>query len=114
MHACSYMYEYNAAKATWDWAKYLGVSSVPDLDGNPDTSWQEVKAYQLAHGDTFHPGAYDETVFPVVRCFHHWRERSIRVNDPIDGPRSEGITITVAHAGNVYVGPWTWELTPEE
>ena len=128
IEACSYMYEFNGAPCSWNWQGYLGahgVTSVPDLDGDPSTtSWQEVKAYQILHGDTSNGGApYDETAFPVIRCFHHWSERTIATVDPqnpanpakdsngvIVGP--QGLTLNVAYAGNIFEAPLQWEYTP--
>jgi prepilin-type N-terminal cleavage/methylation domain-containing protein len=114
IHACSYLYEFNAAKCSW-YSSGDFASSPPDLDGNKELSWREVKEYQLAHGDKSNGNQpYSETRFPVVRCFHHWQERTIETQDPATGNISgrEGLTLNVSYAGNVYDGPLTWELTP--
>ena len=115
IQACSYLYEFNAAECSWykkDPA-YL-CSPPPDLDRNGSISWQEAKKFQLANGDSENGGTpYSESLFPVIRCFHHWRERTVNTVDPLtgdDGPR-ESLTLNVAYGGNVYEGPLTWEYT---
>ena len=116
IQACSYLYEFNAAKCSWYISdpSYL-LTPPPDLDGNGEISWQEAKKHQLSNGDSGNNGsAYSETLFPVIRCFHHWQERTVEAVDPITGaglPR-EGLTLNVSYAGNVYEGPLTWENTP--
>lgn len=107
--ACSYLYEFNGAPCSWQWQSYLGVSSVPDLDGDPAvTTWKEVKGYQLQHGDTSNNGApYDDTMFPIIRCFHHHASRTIMGSN---GSNS-AVTLNVAYAGNIFESPLKWELT---
>ncbi|MFO7870832.1 MAG: prepilin-type N-terminal cleavage/methylation domain-containing protein [Kiritimatiellia bacterium] len=114
--ACSYMYEF--CNATCDWgAGYVGPggsATDDDIDINNDdrVSWCETKEYQLHHGDTDHPSAYDETSFPIIRCFHHYQEHTFTVDDP-DDPK-QGLTLNVAYAGNVFRAPLKWELKPTE
>lgn len=106
IHACSYMYEFSAAPCSWDYDGYvLGISG-------PGASWAEVKKAQLANGDAFHSGPYDETLFPIIRCRHHYRERKVRAyNEESPGTHMEDLTLNVAYAGNVFPGPAYWELT---
>jgi prepilin-type N-terminal cleavage/methylation domain-containing protein len=117
IHACSYLYEFNAAKCSW-YANDTGYfsSPPPDLDGNGEISWREVKEHQLAHGDNSNNSApYSETLFPVIRCFHHFEDRTVQAVDPVTGqdlPR-EGLTLNVSYAGNIYLGPLKWEYTPK-
>ena len=117
--ACSYMYEFNAhACDAWPYAGYINCPS--------GASWKDVKNAQLAGGDSSNQYApYDETAFPVIRCFHHWSERTIATVDPKDpnspakdpnthadvGP--QGLTLNVAYAGNIFEAPLTWEYTPK-
>ena len=120
IHACSYMYEFNGAACSWDWGSYLNVSSVPDLDGNPSlTSWGEVKEFQRQNGDNSNDHSpYDDTMFPMVRCFHHYSSRDIEgwywdKSTGIDKSRTVKypVTLNVAYAGNVFEAPLQWELT---
>jgi hypothetical protein len=61
------------------------------------------------NGDDFHPGAYDETAFPMIRCFNHWKEATFTVVE--DGHEKEDyMTINVTYAGNVERLPLYWEL----
>jgi prepilin-type N-terminal cleavage/methylation domain-containing protein len=124
--ACSYLYEFNAAQCSWYGAGSDFFATPPhDLDGNGTLSWREVKEHQLAHGDEPNGNQpYSETLFPVVRCFHHWQERTIDTVDPLNpsqpatdpGDHSvigrQGLTINVSYSGSIYEGPLTWEYTP--
>jgi hypothetical protein len=110
---CSYLYECCAAACSW-FASDPGYINGGVIDANEDgvISWGEVKAAQLLNGDAFHPGEYDETMFPMIRCFHHHDENRFRVPDP-NQPGNyvyQGLTINVAMAGNVYRAPVHWEL----
>ncbi|MBM4143198.1 MAG: type II secretion system protein [Lentisphaerae bacterium] len=96
IEACSYLYEFCNATCGW------GPSAVPDatdLDGD-GLDWYEVKSRQMVYGDNTHTGAYDQTVFPMIRCFHHYKEDQIM---------DEGITLNVAYSGNIFRAPLTWE-----
>jgi prepilin-type N-terminal cleavage/methylation domain-containing protein len=124
---CSYMYEFCEVACSWDWDWYLGEGgtqlSASNVDMNADgmVSWGEVKEYQLHHGDDSNGHVpYEETLFPVVRCFHHYWEREVdayyedtTADPPVDTSRrmKQPLTINVAYAGNVYRGPLKWELT---
>ena len=122
--ACSYMYECCAAKCGWSgWQDYVGNGAVQkvkvedvDKNGDNEASWGEVKDYQFRHGDssdtgcqTGGPKPYDGTVFPIVRCFHHYKERKFDVIDK-GSPVKQCMTINIAHAGNVFQAPLFWEL----
>jgi prepilin-type N-terminal cleavage/methylation domain-containing protein len=117
---CSYLYELCAAPCSWNWETYVGATPAEvDADGNGETTWGEVKEYQFAHGDNSqtpskHP--YDDTAFPIIRCFHHHREAEFTVvdPDPAIGRHTEGLTLNVAHGGNVFRAPLKWELAPLE
>ena len=122
--ACSYMYEFNGAPCdAWGWGgnpPYVNNST--GLAAN--ASWKEVKKCQLAYGDEANGDKpYSETIFPVIRCFHHWTARTLDTVDPLDptqpakDPQSgavigpQGLTLNVSYAGSVYEGPLTWEYT---
>lgn len=106
--ACSYLYEMCAAECSWGWSSY--VPKARDIDDNGVVTWGEVKVAQMVHGDAYNDEGYDPTMFPVVRCFHHRKERNVNVEDPNFGRRTEGLTLNVAYAGNVFRAPLTWEL----
>jgi len=121
IHACSYMYEFNGGICNaWDWKEDGYITN--NLPTN--ASWKDVKKSQLAFGDSANSYTpYSETIFPVIRCFHHWQARNVDTWDPTDptkpainpetgavvGP--QGLTLNVSYAGNVYEGPLTWEYT---
>jgi uncharacterized membrane protein len=52
---------------------------------------------------------YDQTRFPMIRCFHHHREQDFRVTDT-GGDSVQGLTLNVSYAGNVFRAPLKWEL----
>jgi type II secretory pathway pseudopilin PulG len=119
---CSYLYEFCGAECTsWvGWQNFIGNGNVTvaDVDSDSDgvASWGEVKTYQMANGDTSHtdsaghPQPYDETAFPIVRCFHHHNDTKVivhSVSDNIDKP--DGVTINVAYAGNIFRAGMGWE-----
>lgn len=126
IHACSYLYEFSAAKCSWYGAGSSFFSAAPpDLDGNGELSWAEVKDYQLKHGDSSNNDQpYSETIFPVVRCFHHWQERRINTEGPDGQPATDpdthqeigpqGLTLNVSYSGTIYEGPLQWEYTPRK
>jgi prepilin-type N-terminal cleavage/methylation domain-containing protein len=123
VHACSYFYEFSKAVSPWD---------APDTNGNGVKEWREYKENQLLVGDAAngggiaHPKSYSTSRMPIIRCYHHASEGRIRgfANQAALNTRgtaspqltSERITINVAYAGNVYVGPLWWEgaLQPGE
>ncbi len=118
--ACSYLYEFTAAECTWEqWKAALNadVEDV-DIDGDGVATWGEVKLYQLRNGDDFTGfSPYDPSVFPIVRCFHHYREGQYQIADSPQAPDwcrgdVETMTINIAYAGNVFRSPSSWEATP--
>lgn len=101
---CSYLYEFTPVECLWYSASPWGT--------NPPSgsSWNTVKIHQLRNGDPSHPGPYTESIFPIVRCFNHARERRVNAyvvtNDPM--------VISVSYAGNVFEGPAKWQyIMPE-
>lgn len=108
---CSYLYEFCAAPCSWDWASYLGATADQvDTDGDGTVTWSEAKSRQLAHGDASPHGAYDESSFPIIRCFHHYTEAEYNVTDPVDGPMTQPMTINASYAGTVFRCALEWEL----
>lgn len=123
--ACSYLYEFCNARCGWAAGYVLngsgGVAGAADIDidGDGVGTWGEAKQLQLANGDIYHAGPYDELSFPMIRCFWHWRESDYRVDvideatgTPTGAQQDMGMTINTAHAGNIFRAPLTWELKP--
>ncbi len=111
--ACSYMYEFSGAECSWGWAAYLGTTlAIIDRNGDGKASWGEVKQHQLTYGDeTNGKKPYTATSFPMIRDFYHHTENSFKVDN--DGViQRMGLTINVAHAGNIFRAPIMWELPP--
>lgn len=111
VHACSYLYEFNAAECSW----FHDDFPVGDANGDGKHSWGEVKDAQMLIGNN--GGPFDPNFFPVVRCFHHCRERNVPAlnkNDMSTVDHEEPVTLNVSYAGNVFVAPLMWELTPPD
>ena len=113
VRANSYFYEFSYAECSWD-------------SQNPKRKWWEAKEEQLRFGDAANgggvapavPAPYSQSKLPIVRCYHHHKESRIPAYANVADKTSktisqEGITINVAYAGNVYVGPLWWEGMPE-
>jgi len=122
IHACSYMYEFNGAACSWysshDGWLDNGNPQVPCIDGCGGHSWNDVKEYQRQHGDTSNGGApYDDIMFPMVRCFHHYASRDIEgwvdSSNHALGTQRYPVTLNVAYAGNVFEAPLRWEYTKQ-
>ena len=88
--ACSYFYEFSSATCTiygvvgltWAEFKRIEIKSVPDL-----------------------------SVFPVIRCYHHWDEKRYETRWPDDTLHSEGMTINVGPFRNIFRAPENWKAT---
>lgn len=110
---CSYLYEFSAAPTSW---------RVPDRTEalSRDYCMRDYKVDQMTYGDNASGQdesgnrlPYSASRIPIVRCYHHWKDQFVY------GYASEGagrvsrqrITINVAYAGNVFVGPLWWEGT---
>ncbi|MBN2301187.1 MAG: type II secretion system protein [Lentisphaerae bacterium] len=118
INACSYMYECSEAQCSWDWDPYVGTMAEIDKNGDGIGSWAEVKMHQLKYGDeSNNQKPYDETVFPIVRCFHHYDRNKIKckVKDTAGNIipnvyEKKGLTLNVSYAGNIFRSPLEWEL----
>lgn len=112
---CSYMYEFSNAECDWYSGWVNNIDPTIDRDSNGTVTWNEAKEWQLAQGDYSHPGSYNESYFPMVRCFHHWNDRQITARDiDIDGTllgeKKDHMTLNVAFGdGAVFVAPMKWE-----
>ncbi len=110
----SYMYEFNGNNCEW----YSLEADPPFLPGGTNapptgSTWKTVKNYQMRHGDNISEGPWPDTKFPMIRCFHHVLERTVRHEEDKDGNTESGMTINVAYAGNIFVAPLQWELELE-
>ena len=119
IRACSYLYEFCAAPCSWDWGSVLGAPLAKvDANGDGTVSWAEAKLYQLENGDTTAASdgkPYDQSSFPIVRCFHHWDEGEYLVDIPDtgsgeSGPTVKPMTINASYAGTVFRCSTYWEL----
>lgn len=117
----SYMYEFNDATISWGWSGYIlgsgdrSFATQEQIDINQDgrVTWGEAKITQLAHGDTFSMKGYDRAQFPLVRCFHHFKDKTVKVQN-LDTPSSPTVTTSVrvmnlAVAGNAFLSGLQWE-----
>ncbi len=130
--ANSYFYEFSSAVCSWcdTQAKVVGMFGshvridMVDTDGNNKLSWNEVKEYQLRHGDTYRgltatrSVPYSASRMPIIRCWHHWSESKIPGYSDQKAVKLSHLplTLNVAYAGNVLVAPPWWEgsLDPGE
>jgi prepilin-type N-terminal cleavage/methylation domain-containing protein len=109
---CSYLYEFCAAKCSWGWTGHIGGTS----NLNANATWGQVKNCQISYGDDsnlYQP--YDETSFPIIRCFYHQNESVITVIDKdkthstFDQPVPSAPTLNVAYGGNIFKAGMGWE-----
>ena len=112
IEACSYLYEFSNASTTWK------VPSRTDLPSN--YCMRDYKMDQMTFGDknsgvdtSGNALPYSASRIPIIRCYHHWRDQKIYgyANESATKATKEFITINVAYAGNVFVGPLFWEGT---
>jgi type II secretory pathway pseudopilin PulG len=120
---CSYFYEFcdapcDPVPSPW-WRGFLGPggsATEAEIDANVNgaVTWCEVKEYQLRHGDRSYPASYNETGFPMARCFHHMDEKQIRSKDfdnsgnPLPD-KWDHLTLNLSYSGNVFPAPIKWE-----
>ena len=118
IECCSYFYEFSMAPANSGW--YKGSVSLPS--STVINSMADFKTVQLRYGDQANivngqQMPYSASRVPIARCFHHFRDQKvICFQNSADGTKSgntkkDFITINVAYAGNVFVGPTWWEGT---
>jgi prepilin-type N-terminal cleavage/methylation domain-containing protein len=111
---CSYCYEFSAATGAGGW--YAGAP-LPESVATFTTIGQ-YKYIQMTYGDNNNivnniQMPYSASRIPIIRCTHHWRDQSVygRRNANSATLARQPITINVAYAGNVFVGPPWWEGT---
>ena len=123
---CSYFYEFSWARlnpANWYSDLPIKLRFTDETEVNY-VSWCDYKECQMRFGDyqsgatADNPRPYSETDLPIIRCFHHWQESRVNARQPdtfnyyttfTGTPIRDPITLNVAYAGNVYVGPLKWE-----
>jgi prepilin-type N-terminal cleavage/methylation domain-containing protein len=108
----SYQYEFCGNTCSeWNYYSDSGITNGVSPSGS---SWKQVKNSQMLYGDNFNGHVpYAQTFFPLIRCFHHYKEQQWSYDDPEDGLKKEGLTINLAYAGNVFRSAYTWELLGE-
>ncbi len=112
IQCCSYLYEFSNARTTW---------RVPNHSGTGDYRMRDYKMDQMTYGDDSNTingeiMPYSASRIPIIRCYHHWRDQRIYGYSDSSAKKSgnatkQYITINVAYAGNVFVGPTWWEGT---
>jgi prepilin-type N-terminal cleavage/methylation domain-containing protein len=105
---CSYLYEFCGATCSWGWSGHIGGTS----NLTTDATWGQVKNCQMKYGDDSDPDRlyqpYDETAFPIIRCFQHYRDRAVMVSSnhvTVPSP----VTFNVAYSGNIFKSGLHWE-----
>ena len=121
VQCCSYFYEFSVAPANSGW--YNGSVTLPP--GTVIKTMSDFKNVQLRYGDqanvvtingTSVQMPYSASRVPIARCFHHFRDQKVLGFQNTAGGtkgsvKKDFITINVAYAGNVFVGPTWWEGT---
>ena len=99
--ACSYFYEMCDTKCTLSDA---GPGRTPP--GPPNETWAAYKRWEMQT-------IADKSKFPVIRCYHHWKDRRYLVTPPPPkvGDEMDGMTINVSIQGNVFFAPENWKAT---
>jgi len=99
----SYFYEFSEVECKWN---FEFVGSAEEITGDPDgkPTWNQVKYYQLRHGDDWSRDIehffYPEDRFPVVRCFWHVFNTNVQ---------RDKIIKNLAFSGRVFESPTKWE-----
>ena len=115
IECCSYFYEFSAADTTL---------RVPTRQGQLPAGYcmRDYKMDQMTYGDensgtdaAGNPLPYSASRIPIIRCYHHWRDNRLYGVAYADRASRKAtkqyITLNVAYAGNVFVGPPWWEGT---
>ena len=97
--ANSYFYEFCAADCS-----YRDDYNFQGSDATNIVSWADVKYYEM------NIIGWDPTTFPLIRCYHHYRERRFTVIDEDGNTARQGMTLNVSYAGNVFQAPENFTL----
>ena len=113
VQACSYFFEFSNATCPYG-----------AIRQNPPTPYRmsDFKEDQMTLGDENSgvdaygvPLPYSASAIPIIRCYHHWSDQRIPgvtwINRGSRKVTKERMTLNVAYAGNVFVGPPWWEGT---
>jgi prepilin-type N-terminal cleavage/methylation domain-containing protein len=105
IEACSYMYEFSAAACSWF------DDEKAEIDGIAPVTWAEAKFWQLRNGDNVNSDSgYDPTQFPLVRCFHHYKDKKVNMYHTLDDVVMPQVRVlNVSMAGNVFLSAPQWE-----
>ena len=103
IECCSYLYEFSYARPPW--RVNIQRETMCDYKMDQMTFGYTKKGRQMP--------PYSASRIPIVRCYHHWRDQKVYgyANATSTRPTKEFLTINVAYAGNVFVGPLYWEGT---
>ena len=94
----SYFYEFSDVRCD-KW-------TVPGAPADP--TWAEVKRTQLKRGDDVHKEAYQQSQFPVIRCFWHIDKIENYYDKAI--PNEAKKVLNVGFDGNVFYSTAKWEV----
>jgi prepilin-type N-terminal cleavage/methylation domain-containing protein len=93
----SYLYECSNAVCSWNLAGSAALSGT--------YTWGELKYNQMTlGGDGYSNDGYDQTLFPVVRCFWHVRKHGKATGE------NRGPVLNVSYLGNIFQSTLRWEL----
>jgi len=112
VETCSYCYEFSAAEGVSGWYSGKSLPENTVIKTIADYKW-----VQMTYGDANNTingvqMPYSASRIPIIRCSHHWRDMKIYGRGgPGQAISRLPITINVAYAGNVFVGPPYWEGT---
>lgn len=119
IECCSYLYEFSAAEPAGISGWYKG-DTLPA--GTVVKTMCDYKNVQLRYGDQANivngkQMPYSASRVPIIRCFHHFRDQKVicwqnsATGTKTGSTKKDYITLNVAYAGNVFVGPTWWEGT---
>ncbi len=114
IRACSYLYEFSAARSPW---------AVPGKSTGSTYLMRNYKSDQMTIGDKSNLDENGRSIphsasrIPIIRCYHHFHDQKVicyqnsDAGEKLSSKKKDYITINVAYAGNVFVGPTWWEGT---
>jgi len=117
IQCCSYLYEFSHATAPGSW--WASVNWPQNQKPSGKLTMGQYKLAQMQYGDSSSKSStgvilpYSASRIPIIRCYHHWDDEVILGYNSGSASREskQFVTINVAYAGNVFVGPLYWEKT---
>ncbi|MFH1707873.1 MAG: type II secretion system protein [Planctomycetota bacterium] len=105
--ACSFFYEFSSKPCGWGFSGYIGTAEeVTGTVGATEASWNQVKYYQLYHGDSFNGKVpYPPDRFPVVRCWWHHTNPDANQKKRV---------LNLSYSGRIFESTPKWEETAIE